>query len=170
MTCESLSFASGFEYSVNFLSFVARKTSTEMEFMDLEPFCFRVPFHVKNEGNLLKVEVSGAKSRKSMGADRQATPGYTRKKGNKGKHSLDDDDYNDEPFDDVLEENDGGVTAEEMLAGAEVIEAMNGSVKAIESAAPAVDNSTNEGMLDCVQMRSKESDAFNADGTSQSGL
>ncbi|KAG0617799.1 hypothetical protein M758_4G015600 [Ceratodon purpureus] len=124
------------------------KTSTVMEFTDIASFCFRVPFHVKNEANLLKVEVSGAKSRKSMGADREATPGYTRKRGKKGKHSSDDDDdddlIDDEPDEDVPEENDEGVTAEEMLAGEEVITAMNGDLVAAEPVTPLDGAGTDE--------------------------
>lgn len=133
--------------------YVFRKTSTEMEFTDIAPFCFRVPFHVKNEANLLKVEVSGAKSRKSMGADREATPGYTRKRGKKGKHSSDDDDdlIDDEPDEDVPEENDDGVTAEEMLAGEEVIAAMNGDLEVAESVTPLDGAGTTEVMPDSVQ-------------------
>lgn len=99
-----------------------------MIFTDIQPFCFRVPFHLKNEANLLKVETSGAKSRKSMGADREATPGYVppRKKGKKRRDSSDDE---DDLMDDMV---DDGVTAEEMLGGDEVMEAMNGDSEGAE--------------------------------------
>jgi len=68
----------------------------------------------------MKVETSGAKSRKSMGADREATPGYVppRKKGKKRQDDSDDDDLMDEMVED-------GFTAEEMMGGEEVLEAMN---------------------------------------------
>jgi len=80
-----------------------------------------VPHHFRNEANLLKVETSGAKSRKSMGADREATPGYVppRKKGKKRRDSFDED---EDLMEDMVED---GVTAEEMMGGDEVMEAMN---------------------------------------------
>lgn len=58
------------------------------------------------------------KSRKSMGADREAAPGY-RRRGKKGQESEDDEDLIDEEEDDdgvVAEENDAnGLTVEEAL-------------------------------------------------------
>lgn len=123
---------------------------------------------------MLKVEVSGAKSRKSMGADREATPGYTGKRGKKGKHSSDDDDDDDDLIDDepdeaVPEENDEGVTAEEMLAEGEVIESMNADLEVPEPVTPLNGVVTNG---DCVRMFSKGSGASPSDasGASQIGL
>lgn len=123
------------------------KTSTEMIFTDLERFCFRVPHHFRNEANLMKVETSGVKSRKSMGADREATPGYVppRKKGKKRQDDSDDDDLMDEMVED-------GFTAEEMMGGEEVLEAMNADSTegaGLEPSTPGVNGtpaSTNEGV------------------------
>ncbi|XP_024392742.1 uncharacterized protein [Physcomitrium patens] len=70
------------------------KTSTMVEFTDLQPFCFRVPFYIKHEANLLKVEVSGVKSRQSMRADKDSTAGYERR-GKKDLGGPDDDEDGD---------------------------------------------------------------------------
>jgi hypothetical protein len=155
-----------FQENLNILcDYVARKTSTELEFTDITPFCFRVPFHVKNEANMLKVEVSGAKSRKSMGADRETTAGYKRRRGKKGKYSSDDDDdlIDDEPDEDVPDENDDGATAEELLAGEEVAATMNGD---LEGGAQSVTPPDGEG----TPKNAQGSGTLTVDGASQSGL
>nr|XP_024370051.1 uncharacterized protein LOC112279643 isoform X2 [Physcomitrium patens] len=106
------------------------KTSKEVELSDIQPFCFRVPFHIKNEANLLKVEVSGVKSRQSMKADRETTAGYKRRKQGQGE-SDDDDDLDDVDNNSPEDVNADGTTAEEMLAEDEAIEVMNGGLEVV---------------------------------------
>jgi len=71
----------------------------------MQPFEFRVPFHLKHEATLLKVEVSGVKSRKSMGADREAAPGYRRRGKGRESDEDDDDDLIDEDVDEAIVED-----------------------------------------------------------------
>lgn len=85
----------------------SRKSDIEVEFTDLQPFNFRVPFHFKQEATLLKVEVGGVTSRKSMAFDREARGKrkYKRKRGDDDDDDDDDDrDDDDDSGDDPLGE------------------------------------------------------------------
>lgn len=97
-----------------------RKSDTEVEFTSLAKFEFRVPFHVKHEANLLKVEVFGVKSRKSMEADR-GPPSDKKRKGK--QRSDDDDDHTDDEADFGGPEGNqaDGLDVEELMAGEDLV-------------------------------------------------
>lgn len=101
-----------------------------LKFTNLKNFCFQVPYYFRHEASLLKAEVAGVKSRKSLAFDRQTRPGQKRKgkrKSGRGQYvsSSDDEDENEVEGDDAEEEMEDDVSVEEALGAAEGMQVEN---------------------------------------------
>ena len=110
-----------------------RKSETELVFTDLARFECRLPFHLKNEAGLMKVEVSGLKSRKSQDGEGSSSSGR------KGRKNLADDNVVDDEGDCPAPEEDeeiDGLTAEEFMA----IEELDADLAAPEGGAATTDD------------------------------
>jgi hypothetical protein len=118
-----------------FMQILSRKLDLTLKFTNLKDFCFRVPYYFRHEASLLKAEVAGVKSRKSLAFDRQTRPRRKwkgKRKSGRGQYISSDEDVDEDEdgdeveVDDAEEEDiDDVVSVEEALGVEEGIQVEN---------------------------------------------
>jgi hypothetical protein len=82
-----------------FMQILSRKLDLTLKFTNLKDFCFRVPYYFRHEASLLKAEVAGVKSRKSLAFDRQTRPRRKwkgKRKSGRGQYISSDEDVDED--------------------------------------------------------------------------
>lgn len=99
-----------------------RKTDKVLEFLDLSVFCFRAPYHFRNQANLLRVEVGlkGRKIRKIQSMIRQNRGrNRKRKRGRKACHDSsseeEDEEEDEEEEEEIIAEGEIGEEMDEVV-------------------------------------------------------
>jgi len=81
------------------MQILSRKLDLTLKFTNLKDFCFRVPYYFRHEASLLKAEVAGVKSRKSLAFDRQTRPRRKwkgKRKSGRGQYISSDEDVDED--------------------------------------------------------------------------